>query len=135
MLWQLGTIISETPDKLLYLAAGIISTNNRIKTLDALSDLGLKIYGPQKWFETIRYSYKLASCYQFVEYVKMRQQLCSIYDRSNIGININHHQATSGIGYRVFDILASSALLITNFQEDSDFTRLFGEDHKIPTFG
>jgi spore maturation protein CgeB len=55
-------------------------------------------------------------------------------NRSKIGININHHQATSGLGYRVFDILASSALLITNFQEDSDFKRLFGEDHKIPTY-
>ena len=121
-------------DKLLNLAAGIISTNNRIKTLDAVSDLGLKLYGPKKWFETIGYSYKLASCYQFIEYIKTRQQLCSIYDRSKICININHHQATSGVGYRVFDILASSALLITNFQEDSDLTRLFGEDHKIPTY-
>jgi spore maturation protein CgeB len=60
--------------------------------------------------------------------------LCSIYDRSKIGINVNHHQATSGLGYRVFDLLASSALLITNFQEDSDLIRLFGENHKIPTY-
>ena len=122
------------PDKLLYIAANIISTNDRIKTLDAVSDLGLRIYGPEKWYETISYSHKLASCYQFNEYIKTRKQLCSIYDRTKIGININHHQATSGFGYRVVDILASSALLITNFQEDSDFKRLFGKDHKIPTY-
>jgi spore maturation protein CgeB len=123
------------PDKFLSLAAGIISNNNRIKSLEAVSDLGLRIYGPKIWSKkTIDYSYQLASCHQTEKYIKTRQQLCSIYDRSKIGINVNHHQATSGLGYRVFDVLASSALLITNFQKDSDLTRLFGQDHKIPTF-
>jgi len=126
--------MKQDADQLLNLAAGIISTNNRIKALDAICDLGLKIYGPEKWFYTINFSYKLASCYQYVDYIKTRQELCSIYDRTKIGININHHQATSGLGYRVFDLLASSALLITDFYEDSDLNRLFGEDHKIPTF-
>ena len=133
-LTQTLTARGHDSDKLFNLAANIISTNNRIKALDAVSDLGLKIYGPKKWFETISYSYKLASCYQFVEYIKTRQHLFSIYDRSKICINVNHHQATSGVGYRVFDVLASSALLITEFQEDSDLARLFGENHKIPTY-
>jgi hypothetical protein len=127
-------VMKRDPDSFVTLSSGIISSNNRIKTLDAISDLGLKIYGPDSWFKTIDYSYKLASCYQFVEYIKTRQELCSIYDRSKIGVNINHHQAGSGLGYRVFDLLASSALLITNFQEDSDLNILFGEDHKIPTY-
>lgn len=127
-------IMKRDADNFVTLAAGIISTNNRIKALDAISDLGLVIYGPENWLRTLDYSYKLASCYQYVEYIKTRQQLCSIYDRSKIGININHHQAGSGLGYRVFDVLASSALLITNFQEDSDLIRLFGKDHKIPTY-
>jgi hypothetical protein len=126
--------VGRDPDKFLSLAAGIISNNNRIKALDAVSDLGLKIYGPDVWSKTINYSYQLASCHQTETYIKTRQQLCSIYDRSKIGINVNHHQATSGLGYRVFDVLASSALIITNFQEDSDLNILFGEDHKIPTY-
>jgi hypothetical protein len=127
-------LIKRDAHSFLTLAAGIISSNKRIKTLDAISDLGLEIYGPDDWLKTIYYSYNLASCYQFVEYIKTRQQLFSIYDRSKIGVNINHHQAGSGLGYRVFDLLASSALLITNFHEDSDLIRLFGENHKIPTY-
>jgi hypothetical protein len=126
--------LRRDPDKFLSLVAGIISDNDRIKALDAVSDLGLKIYGPTAWHKTINYSYQLASCHQTDAYIKTRQELCSIYDRSKIGINVNHHQATSGLGYRVFDLLASSALLITNFQEDSDLIRLFGENHKIPTY-
>ena len=123
------------PESFLSLAAGTISTNIRIKALDAVSDLGLEIFGPGMWQRTIVYSYKLAlCCHKSDKYIKTRQELCSIYDRSKIGININHIQATSGGGYRIFDLLASSALLITNFQEDSDLTRLFGVDHKIPTY-
>jgi hypothetical protein len=121
-------------DDFLNTAASAISANTRIKALDAVSDLGLKIYGPKEWFKTIHYSYNLAFCYQPDKHIKTRQQLCSLYDRSKIGINVNHHQATSGFGYRVFDLLASSALLITNFHEDSDLARLFGENHEIPTY-
>jgi hypothetical protein len=121
-------------DNFLNTAASAISANNRIKALDAVSDLGLEIYGPKEWFKTMQYSYKLAFCHLPDIHIKTRQQLCSIYDRSKIGINVSHHQATSGLGYRVFDILASSALLITNFHEDSDLSRLFGDEHKIPMY-
>ena len=126
--------IGRDSDNLFDLAASTISTNNRIKTLDSVSDLGLHIYGPKVWSKTYAFSYKLAFCHQTDKYIKTRKQLCSIYDRSKIGINVNHLQATSGIGYRVFDLLASSALPITNFQEESDLKRLFGEDHDIPTY-
>lgn len=123
------------PKEILGVIANIISNNKRIKALDALSDLGLNLYGTQNWPSgIINYSTKLLSCYQYNTFIKTREELCNIYDRSKIAFNINHHQATTGQGFRVFDILASSALLITNAQENSDLNKIFGENHPIPTY-
>lgn len=123
------------PSDLLGPIANIISNNKRIKCLDAVSDLGLNLYGTQNWPKgVISYSTQLLSCYQYNKFIKTREDLCSVYDRSKIAFNINHHQATTGQGYRVFDILASSALLITNEQENSDLEKIFGNENVIPTY-
>ena len=54
-----------------------------------------------------------------------------IYNRSKIGINVSHLQATSGFPWRVMDIMASNACLVTDKHED--FKRLFGKI-PIPTY-
>ena len=55
----------------------------------------------------------------------------NIYNKSKIGINVSHLQATSGFPWRVMDIMASNACLVTDYHED--FKRLFG-NIPIPTY-
>ncbi len=112
----------------------IISNKKRLDYLSEVSDLGLHLYGTDNISSLATHSPSLASCFQSSYFVNSRERLCNIYDRSKIGLNINHHQATTGLSYRVFDILASSALLVTNKQRKSDLEYLFGADHPVPIY-
>ena len=114
--------------------ANTVSNNDRIKTLDAICDLGLKLYGTENWIDSANFSIDLLKCFQFSEYVNSRQKLVDIYQRSKISINVNHNQATDGLPYRIFDIMASNSLLITNYRKNSDIYTLFGEDVPVPMY-
>ncbi len=116
------------------LLANAISLNDRVRHLDAVSDLGLELYGTRNWIGVNQYSTKLLRCYHFGEFIKTRKHLCDLYQRSKISINIPHIQAGDGLPYRVFDIMASDSLLISKFRKDSDLFRLFGEDMPIPMY-
>jgi len=116
------------------IVANIISNNKRIKALEKIAPLGLTFFGTKNWETVFNYSIELMSKFQFETFIKTREELSSIYDQSKISININHHQATTGQGYRVFDILASDSLLITNYQKNSDLEVLFGKNHPIPIY-
>jgi hypothetical protein len=116
------------------LLANAISLNKRIQTLDAISDLGLRLYGTENWRNVSQYSLALLSCYQFNDFIKTRAQLVLLYQRSKIAVNVSHHQAVNGLPYRIYDIMASNALLITEYREDSDLFRLFGKDMPIPMY-
>jgi len=116
------------------LLANAVSLNRRIKNLDAISDLGLELYGTKNWVNVNQYSVPLLRCYQFDSFIKTRQQLVRLYQRSKIAINVSHHQAVNGLPYRIYDIMASKALLITEYREDSDLFRLFGPTVPIPMY-
>lgn len=116
------------------LLANLISVNSRVQALNALSDLGLKLYGTQNWDTVGQYSMQLLRCYQFDTFIKTREQLVDVYQRSKIAFNISHHQAVDGLPYRIFDIMASDALLLTNYRENSDLYRLFGKDMPVPMY-
>ena len=116
------------------LLANAISLNRRVKCLDAVSDLGLRLYGTENWVNVNQFSLQLLSCYQFGEFIKTRGQLVNLYQRTKIGLNVSHHQAVDGLPYRIFDIMASRALLVSDFREDSDLYKLFGRDIPIPMY-
>jgi spore maturation protein CgeB len=112
------------------LLANAISINKRIKALDAINDLGLVLYGTENWIQVNPFSLDLLSRYQFGHFIKSRQQLVSVYQRSKIALNVSHHQAVNGLPYRIFDIMASKAMLLTEYKENSDLFYLFGK--KMP---
>lgn len=116
------------------LVANAVSLNRRIKVLDAVSDLGLVLYGTENWVEVSDYSLQLLRCYRFGQFIKTRSQLVNSYQRSKIALNVSHHQAVDGLPYRIYDIMASRALLVTNWQRDSDLYRLFGKDMPVPIY-
>ena len=108
----------------------LLSGERRLKVLSAVCDLGLDLYGTKNWGNTYYFNMDLNMSYidKLVYSVKHNQD---IYNSSKIGINVSHYQATSGFPWRVMDIMASNACLVTDYH--SDFARLFG-DIPIPTY-
>ena len=90
----------------------VLSDYKRVKTLSAIADLGLDLYGTSSW-ETDSYN----EPYLILNYIRANvyslEQNQSIYNSVKIGININHMQAKEGFSWRVADILASNACLVT----------------------
>ncbi len=111
-----------------------ISNNDRIKILGSITDLGLHLYGTVNWTTIGQYSLKLLSSFQFDKPIDNRKKLVEVYQRSKISINISHNQAVDGLPYRIFDIMASDSLLITNYRKNSDIFLLFGKDFPIPMY-
>lgn len=135
--YKLSRVIKDnnlTNEKFLGIVANMISNNKRFLYLSSIADLGLDLFGTKNWHTAIKFSPELVSRFHFNTFIKTREQLCNVYDRSKISLNINHHQATTGLGYRVFDIMASSSLLISNYQKKSDLEVLFGKNHPVPIY-
>lgn len=108
-----------------------ITANNRIKTLDSISDLGLKVYGyPSNFFDVTPYSMDLAFCFDYTPITSMVETEY-ILNASKIGINLFNAQAISGFSWRVADIMASNACLIS--PNKPDLAKL-SPYIKMPTF-
>ncbi len=107
-----------------------ISSYKRIKVLSSVADLGLVVYGSKNWASDLADDPFLTLCYnnKLVHTLKDNQE---IYNKSKIGININHHQAVDGFSWRVSDIMASNACLVTEYKKDLD---LLFPKIPIPTF-
>lgn len=106
-----------------------LSDFRRINTLSSVESLGLDLYGTHNWINCLSYS-SLPVCYNSQKIVSL-QDTEKLYNSHKIGININHIQATSGFGWRVADIMASNACLVSEFKPD--FKLLF-PNIKIPLF-
>jgi spore maturation protein CgeB len=119
-----------------------ISTEARLKYLSALANFDLHLYGePERlWIRFItttngnllrRYHYRP---------VKEADELPQLYARTKIGLNVQHHHANDvGLSMRVFDTMASGALLLTHrianpplgelgYLEDEHFVAFDGVD-------
>lgn len=102
-----------------------ISGEQRIKALSSISDLGLKIYGTKNWIDTYYYDFDLQRCYDFKGVYSLADNE-QIYNKSKIAVNISHLQAKTGYPWRIMDIMASDAVLISDWHDD--FVTDFGKD-------
>lgn len=102
----------------------MLSGEKRIKLLSVLSDLGLKIYGTRNWITTYYYDLDLAGCYDYELVTSLRENEL-IYNRSKIGISVAHIQAKTGYAWRIMDIMASNAVLVSDYH--ADFLVDFGD--------
>ncbi|WP_086245426.1 glycosyltransferase family protein [Campylobacter devanensis] len=106
-----------------------VSGIDRLRVLSAISDLGLEIRG-QYWkdnmsllpFPEVLLSYSHRPIHSI-------QDTADFFNSTKISINTKHIQAQSGFSWRVCDILASNACLVS--QPASDLDEL---GFKIPTF-
>jgi spore maturation protein CgeB len=94
-----------------------ISSEVRLKYLSALADFDLHLYGEPEalWIQFISMTNaNLLRRYSFRP-VTQQEELRSLYNRAKIGLNVQHHHASdAGLSMRVFDIMASGALLLTH---------------------
>lgn len=91
----------------------VLTANNRIKTLDALSDLGLKAYRYSKGFaESIDFSIDLLKCFDFTPMYKLKDTQDE-FNASLIAPTLYNAQVIDGYSWRVVDVMASNACLIS----------------------
>lgn len=95
----------------------MLSTKNRIQILSAVADLGLNLYGQTSWIDNLSHEPNLVLSYQNNKIYTLKQNQ-DIYNSSKISININHAQAQTGFSWRVSDIMASNACLVTQYKKD-----------------
>ena len=107
-----------------------LSDKNRVTVLASIADLGLDLYGTPNWILDRYNEPDLISCYvkKHVYSLKHNQD---VYNSTRIGININHVWARDGLPWRVCDIMASSACLVSEYKDD---LKKYFKNLKIPTF-
>lgn len=109
----------------------VITGNNRIKTLDAISDLGLEVYGlPTNFLDVAAYSMELALCFNYTPIVSIKDTQ-DLFNSSKIGVNLYSAHAITSFSWRVPDIMASNACLVSPYKED---LVKFNPYIKMPTF-
>lgn len=112
----------------------VLSSEERYQGVQAIADLGLKIYGGTTWISPILLSEALLSSFQFGVQVDTQEKLAEVYQTSKITVDLPNIQNAQALSGRVIDAMASQSLLITKFQEKSDIFSLFGKDHPIPMY-
>lgn len=94
------------------------SVANRTCVLSHVAPLGLSIHGGDGWLDVgLDSSLDIFDAYNPTQIYSVAQSQ-DAYNGSKIGININHSQAKTGFSWRVMDILASSAVLVSNSSAD-----------------
>jgi hypothetical protein len=112
----------------------VVTNGERLAVVERLAPLGLKIFGNSRWRTALSLSPNVARAFQSGAALRRHADLCAIYDRSKISINLPQIHAGTGMQYRILDILASKSLLITKHIAGSDMERLFGPDSPVVTF-
>jgi len=108
-----------------------ITCNKRIKTLDALCDLGLEVYGlPTNFFDAAPYSLDLALCFNYTPVVTLKDSQ-EIFNSSKIGVNLYSAHAITSFSWRVADVMASNACLVSPYKKEFE---KFNPYIKMPTF-
>ncbi|WP_168363459.1 glycosyltransferase family protein [Dickeya zeae] len=96
----------------------LLTCQKRFDVLSELTDLGLKVYGyPHAYSDVLLYSQNIFECFDFEPSVTLSHNT-KTYNRSKVSLNLPHAHAKEGFSWRVCDILASNAVLLSCPQPD-----------------
>ncbi|HEX2800859.1 MAG TPA: glycosyltransferase [Phenylobacterium sp.] len=113
----------------------ILTNRSRVEVVERLAPHGLALFGNAGWQKLLTYSAPVMAALRSGEPVKTHADLRRVYNASKLSINLPQaHIATGAIQYRVIDVMASSALLITRRDANSDLYRAFGKDCPVPVY-
>lgn len=91
----------------------MMSTEKRVRVLSAIVDLGLDLYGTESWMYRYHFDSRLNVAFKNKKVYSLKHNQ-DIYNRSKLSINISHYQAKDCFSWRVLDIMASNACLVTD---------------------
>lgn len=111
-------------------AAIEISGLRRLHYLSSISDLGLEVRGAYWNIDCMNYFPDVAMCFNAAQTFTLQENE-GFYNNSKLSLNTRHIQAQSGFSFRVCDIMASNACLIS--EESNDLKKLFPKLN-IPSF-
>lgn len=96
----------------------LLTCKARFDVLSQFTDMGLKVFGyPYAYADVILYNYELFRCFDYTTSVSMEHATYN-FNRSKISLNLPHAHAAEGFSWRVCDILASNAVLLSCKQPD-----------------
>ncbi len=107
--------------------ANIVSQNSRASFLKEAAPYGLNLYGNIQWLNTLESNSEILHAFRPTVHITTKDALKTLYESSKISLNISHRQALGGLPYRVFDILRSSSLLLSDSGSKHDFELIFGK--------
>lgn len=102
-----------------------LSGEKRIEILSSVSDLGLELFGTENWAQDYIYHTDLTLSYSYRQVCSLKDNQ-DVYNSAKIGISVGHLQAKAGFPWRVLDIMASNACLVSDYH--SDFDKWFPAD-------
>ena len=92
--------------------------NLRYAVLEQLTDLGLKIFSvPFAMPDVIRYNFKMFECFDLTSSVTLADSEIT-FNRSKLSLNLPHGQAKNSFSWRVPDVLASNACLLSHYSTE-----------------
>jgi hypothetical protein len=113
----------------------ILTNRARVAAVERLSPHGLALFGNPGWHKLMTYNAAVLASLQSGPPAVEHADLCRIYNASKVSINLpQQHTAQGAIQYRMIDVMASNALLLTRESPVSDLHRVFGEDCPVPTY-
>jgi hypothetical protein len=118
------TLTFKEFDNLFELIKLFYTGQERIKSLDMVSDLGLSLYGFKTWPSCANINLDVFSCHkdELIVDFKSNQR---VYNSSKISLNISHPQAIKAFSWRVMDIMATNSCLLMEAKDD--WYSLFGD--------
>ena len=103
---------------------GYYCGQDRLKYMQQLTDLGFTYYGVRWWNRIAYYDFDLAKCFDKTPKTTIEENQW-VYNTSKISVNISHPLAKSSFSWRVMNIMASQACLLT--EDKPDWRDLFEE--------
>ena len=110
----------------------IATNNDRTDAIEELWHRGLHLYGNDRWHGLLAHSRAVARSLMVGRKVSSFSEQKDIYNSSRLSINIPQIQAKTGIQYRVLDVMASNALLVTKHVDGSDLEFIFDGRFPVP---
>jgi spore maturation protein CgeB len=88
----------------------------RKEIIEEVADLGIDLYGDERWASLIekRKEFKI----RFFGWIDPNREVFLLYNATKINLNITKCQAKTALNWRVFDILACGAFMLTDFRQD-----------------
>lgn len=119
-------------EKIKQMSQLVITAQMRLKIVNQLTDLGLKIYtAPLNINDLLLYHFDIWKCIS-CKLVCTLADIENVYNRSFLTLNLPHSQEGDGFSWRVADILASQSCLVST--PKPYLKQLFKDYMDIPTY-